>query len=130
MTEEVAPAGVQVVTSTPRFHRISVRANVVIDDGADVGSTISESLEAFQNYLHPLLGGDSQDGWPFGGIVRHQALVRMLLAEVAGVNAVPSMNLVVDGVLLGRCEDFAPSRDALFWPSAHEVIPVAEDESV
>lgn len=128
LTAEVAPAGIQVVTGSPRFYRVSVRVSVVVKRAADVGSTVQSALQNLQDYLHPLKGGEDGDGWPFGGVIRYQALVRMLLDRSRGdLVAVSGLNLVVDGVLQGRCEDYAIAADALIWPAGHEVLPVGEE---
>ncbi|WP_419694221.1 putative baseplate assembly protein [Mesorhizobium muleiense] len=127
LTAQVAPAGIQVVTGAPRFHRVGVRASVVVERGADVGGTVQAALQNLQDYLHPLRGGEQGEGWPFGGVVRYQGLVRILLDRTPGLVAVSGLNLVVDGVLRGRCEDYAIAEAALIWPTGHEVLPVAEE---
>jgi predicted phage baseplate assembly protein len=127
LTAEVAPAGIQVVTGAPRFQRVGVRASVVVGRGADLGRMVQVALQSLQDYLHPLHGGDGGDGWPFGGVIRYQALVRMLLDRTPGLVAVSGLNLVVDGVLRGRCEDYAIAADALVWPTGHEVLPIDEE---
>ena len=127
LTAEVAPAGIQVVTGSPRFYRVGVRVSVVVERAADVGSTVQAVLQNLQDYLHPLRGGEEGDGWPFGGVIRYQALVRMLLDRTPGLVAVSGLNLVVDGVLQGRCEDYAIAADALLWPAGHEVLPIGEE---
>jgi predicted phage baseplate assembly protein len=129
LTAQVAPAGIQVVAAAPRFHQVGVRAAVVVRAGADVGGTVQAALQNLQDYLHPLRGGEDGDGWPFGGVIRYQALVRMLLDRTPGLVAVSTLNLVVDGVLRGRCEDYAIAAAALVWPVDHEVLPVAEEQA-
>jgi predicted phage baseplate assembly protein len=126
MTERVAPAGIRVVAAAPRFHRVGVRATVILRAGADVGATMDAALRNLQDYLHPLRGGEAGDGWPFGGVIRHQALVRMLLDRTPGLVAVPTLNLMVDDVLRGRCQDYAIADAALIWPTGHEVIPTTD----
>jgi predicted phage baseplate assembly protein len=120
---EVAPAGIQVVAAAPRFQRVAVRGTVILRAGADAGATIEAALQNLQDYLHPLRGGAGTKGWPFGGTIRYQALVRMLLDRSPGLLAVPTLNIVLDGVLRGSCQDCPIAADALIWPGGHELVP-------
>jgi predicted phage baseplate assembly protein len=119
LTEFVAPAGVQVIATAPRFHNVSVRARLVTRKNADVSAVVRGALVAADEYLHPLRGGEDRQGWPFGDVLRYQAFVRRLLGEVPGLIAVSSLNFEVDGVLLGVCQDFVPESNALLWGGAH-----------
>jgi predicted phage baseplate assembly protein len=127
LTSNVAPAGIQVVAGAPRFVSIGVRASVVLRGGADAGTTIALALQNLDDFLHPLRGGEDRDGWPFGGAVRYQALVRMLLDRTPGLVAVSRLNLVVDGTTRPHCLDFPLPSGALIWPVGHEVVPVTEE---
>jgi predicted phage baseplate assembly protein len=127
LTAKVAPAGIQVVAGAPRFVFIGVRAAVVLDARADTGPTIALALQNLEDFLHPLRGGEDREGWPFGGAVRYQALVRMLLDRTPGLVAVSRLNLVTDGLMRGHCLDFALGAGALIWPVGHEVIPATEE---
>jgi predicted phage baseplate assembly protein len=129
LSETVAPAGIQVVAATPKFQRVGVRATIAIDKGADAGQAVAAALANLQDYLHPLRGGPDGTGWPFGGVIRHQAVTRMLIDRTPGLVAVPKLNLVVDGVLQGSCQDWAPPAHALIWPTGHEVIPIGQEAS-
>lgn len=119
LTEMVAPAGVQVVATAPHFHKVSVRARLVAQKKANVSTIVRGALLEVDRFLHPLWGGDDRQGWPFGGVLRYQALVGRLLAEVPGLIAIPTLNLEVDGVLLGVCADFTPEANALLWGDSH-----------
>jgi predicted phage baseplate assembly protein len=119
LTASVAPAGVQVVATAPRFHNVSVRARLATRRDADVSAVVRGALTAADEYLHPLRGGENRQGWPFGGVLRYQAFVRRLLAEVPELVAVSLLNFEVDGVLLGVCADFAPAANALLWGGGH-----------
>lgn len=121
LSEEVAPAGVQVVAAAARFHIVSVRASLVPSIGANAGTVVSETLRAIDVYLDPLTGGDDRRGWPFGEALRYQALVRRLLVDVRGLTSIASLNLTVDGVNLGLCQDFETTPNSLLWPGVHEL---------
>lgn len=128
LSDKLAPAGVQVVAAAPRFHSIRAEASVVIARGADASETVRLVLDELDHYLHPLKGGDDGRGWPFGGTLKYASLVRVLLANVAGLLAVPRLTLVIDGTRARGCEDIKPAPYALFWPEAHEVIALEEGE--
>jgi predicted phage baseplate assembly protein len=118
---EVAPAGIQVVAAVPRFHTVSVRASLVPKAYANAGTVVSDTLRAIDRYLDPLSGGEDGRGWPFGGELRYQSVVRRLLTEVSDLAAVGSLSLTVDGLNLGLCSDFATRPHALLWPGVHEL---------
>jgi len=123
LTREVAPVGVTVVTAPPEYRRVAVEARVVVDPDLDRAAVLSRAGEALRTYLDPVRGGDAGAGWPFGGAVRHGALVRVLLA-VDGVLAVPQLVLIVDGVRLSPCADHTVPPHTLVWPLRPLVIPV------
>jgi Baseplate J-like protein len=130
LVREAAPAGVQVVTAAPRYHLVAVEARIVLDPAEDQADVIRAATAALDRYLHPLTGGESGSGWPFGGALRHVALVRRLL-EVSGIRAVPQLHMVVDGLRQPAepaCADHPITAHALVWPAAHELIPVEREE--
>jgi len=127
LSGQVAPAGVEVVAGAPEFQGIRSEVSIVVTPGADVGSTIRGVLAELDKYFDPLLGGDSGDGWPFGGKIRYTALLRTLV-RIPGVAAVPRVNLVLDGFRDPSCSDVAIRNNALLWPGGHQVIPVEEGE--
>ncbi|NBH03918.1 putative baseplate assembly protein, partial [Amycolatopsis sp. SID8362] len=83
------------------------------------------AADAVTTYLDPLRGGEDGGGWPFGGAVRHTALVRRLLA-VDGVLAVSGLSLTADGLRLPPCTDHPIPPDDLVWPDRPLLIPVEE----
>lgn len=125
LTRNVAPAGVEVVAAAPRFHLVRVEARVVLDPDESANDLIRAAGDALDRFLHPLRGGDAGTGWPFGGPLRHVALVRLLL-RVDGVLAVPQLNVVLDGVRLPPCSDQPITAHALVWPDGHELLPVEQ----
>ena len=123
LCRNAAPAGIQIVAAAPQFIDVGVRASVVLRAGTDAGTTIAQALQNLHDFLHPLRGGADRDGWPFGGAIRYQALVRMLLERTPGLLAVARLNLVVNGTLRAHCQDFALPSGALIWPAGHELVP-------
>jgi predicted phage baseplate assembly protein len=129
LSVEAAPAGVRVVAAPARFVGIQIQASVVLDAvAADPSETVRLLLETIDRYLHPIEGGEGGAGWPFGGPLRYDALVRRML-QVRGVTAVPRLNIVADGRRLPACADFETPPHALLWPGGHELIPL-EGEAV
>ncbi|PPK67146.1 putative baseplate assembly protein [Actinokineospora auranticolor] len=123
LTREVAPAGITVVTGGAAFQRIAVESQVVLDPDQERAAVLARAGEAVVGYLDPLRGGEDGAGWPFGGTVRHSALVRVLLS-VDGVLAVPGLTIIADGLRLPRCADHAIPPTALVWPERPLLIPV------
>ncbi|MDP9793186.1 putative phage baseplate assembly protein [Catenuloplanes nepalensis] len=125
LSREVAPVGVRVTTGAARFQRAGVEARLVLDPALSRAEALVAAGDALTGYLDPLRGGDDGGGWPFGGPIRHAALVRRLLA-VPGVRAVPRLRVVLDGVAASPCTDVALRPHALPWPSRPVLVPVAE----
>ncbi|RSD15378.1 putative baseplate assembly protein [Amycolatopsis eburnea] len=125
LSREVAPAGVTVVAGPVAFRRIGVEARVVLDTGQDRAALLARAADAVTTYLDPLRGGENGGGWPFGGAVRHTALVRRLLA-VDGVLAVSGLSLTADGLRLPPCTDHPIPPEDLVWPERPLLIPVEE----
>lgn len=121
LSEEVAPAGVEVVAAAPRYHSVRVEAGVVVDANASASETVSLILEQLDRYLDPRTGGSRGRGWSFGGRIVYVELVQQV-AQVRGVHAVHHLNLVVDGTRVPACQDHAISAHGLLAPAAHEVI--------
>ena len=121
LSNNAAPAGVEVVAAGPRFHRVKIEAAITIRTGTDPGQTVRDALRAVDVYLHPLSGGDAGTGWAFGGPLLYQSLVRRL-TDVAGVSAVPTLNIIADGSRFLACQDFVPEAHALLWPEVHQIV--------
>jgi predicted phage baseplate assembly protein len=124
LSQNVAPAGVEVVAGAPFYHKVRAEIGVVIDPAADPGETVRRLVAALDTYLHPIEGGEDGEGWPFGGALRYSPLLRRLVTGVDGVRAITRLTLVVDGARLAACTDFQPRPHALLWPTPHEVVPV------
>ncbi|WHM41036.1 putative baseplate assembly protein [Streptomyces sp. BPTC-684] len=125
LTREVAPAGVTVVAAPVPYQRIAVEAWVTLDPDLDRAGVLARAGDAVRTYLDPLRGGESGAGWPFGGALRHTALIRRLLA-VDGVLAVTQLSLVVDGLRQPPCTDHAIAPHTLVWPERPLLIPVGD----
>ena len=121
LSKFAAPAGVEVVASATKFHRIKIEAAITVRTGADEGRVVRDAVKALNDYLHPLKGGNDGIGWPFGGTLHYQSLVRRL-TNINDLTAVPTLNIIADGLRSLRCRDFVPEPHALFWPEIHQVV--------
>jgi predicted phage baseplate assembly protein len=127
LSKFAAPAGVEVVASATKFHRIKIEAAVTVRSGADEGRVVRDALKALDDYLHPLKGGTDGTGWPFGGTLHYQSLVRRL-TNINDLTSVPTLNIIADGSRFLRCTDFVPDANALLWPEIHQVVIQARKE--
>jgi hypothetical protein len=125
VSRELAPAGVEIVAAAPVYHSVRIEAQVRLKAGADRGAAVTRLLEDLDGYLHPLKGGDEGTGWPFGGALRHDALVRRLLQDKEVV-AVPRLGMVVDGRRVPLCQDREIGEHDLLWPEEHLILPLEE----
>ncbi|MFE2186254.1 putative baseplate assembly protein, partial [Streptomyces sp. NPDC059455] len=107
------------------YRRVAVESWVTLDPDLDRAAVLARAGDAVRTYLDPLRGGDDGAGWPFGGALRHTALVRRLLA-VEGVLAVTRLSLTVDGVRRPPCTDHALPPHTLVWPERPLLIPVGD----
>jgi len=106
-------------------HAVRVEASFEIEPRADVTLAIHAASRALDTWFDPVVGGATGEGWPFGGAIVYDALIRFLLRSLAGtVSAVPRLLLVVDGVRSAHCADVAIPANHLLWPSAHELVPI------
>ena len=122
-------AGVEIVAAAPRYRSIRVEVALETREDAEVGETVRRVTELLDQYLHPLVGGDDGQGWPFGGTLSYFTLQRRL-ASVTGVSAVSPVNLVVDGLRIQACSDYHIADDSLFWPEGHQVIVLKAQEGL
>ncbi len=129
LADSVAPAGIDVVAIAPSYRRIRCEMQIVAPPGADLGVAIAATTAALDSYLHPLIGGDDGDGWPFGGTIRSLAVIRYLLVTLGGaVLAIPRLNVVLDGIRSVGCVDVALGPIELLWPIAHEIVAIHDGE--
>jgi predicted phage baseplate assembly protein len=120
-----APRGAEVVAVAPRFRAVRVEATLELAHDALVTETTRALSDAIDRWFDPVNGGDGGEGWPFGGTIRHDALVRFVLRHAAGaVTAIPRLLLVVDDLRSRPCKDVAIGSHDLLWPAPHELVPL------
>jgi hypothetical protein len=114
-----------VVTTTPRFRIVAVTALLVGGTSTDLARLESQVRTRIDEWLDPLAGAEGT-GWPFGGAVRWDALARVLLDEVAELQAVSRPSFRVDGRRLPACTDVVLASDELVWRGSHVLATVRE----
>lgn len=86
----VVTAPCHAVVTRPSYVRVSVDAALVPRSLDQAPAVETAALAALGRFLHPLTGGWDGGGWPFGRLVCHSDLYR-LLEEIEGVDRVASM---------------------------------------
>jgi hypothetical protein len=87
----------------PMYVRLFDLEIVVVAAPGHSANLLRESLAAdLEGWLHVLTGGDDGQGWPFGGVLPHSALLARLF-RATGVQRIESLVLKFDG--------FAPAAE-------------------
>lgn len=104
----------------PTYKEVSVRAEVVAKNSADLGE-VKEGIEAkLLEYFHPLRGGEGGLGWPFGGNVFFSRVYQRVFS-VPGVERISSLVIAVDGEEAPECKDVDVEEGVLLFSTAHDV---------
>jgi predicted phage baseplate assembly protein len=120
-----AARGAEIVAVAPAFHAVRVEATFELDPEADVTETIHEASGLLDRWFDPVVGGATGEGWPFGGTIFYDALIRFVMRELTGkVTAVPRLLFVVDGVRSQHCADVPIPDNDLLWPAPHQLVPL------
>ena len=106
------------MTVAPVYRDVAVTALLVGAPGADLALLESNARDRIDTWLGPLTGSDGL-GWPFGGTVRWDALVRVLLADVPDLEAVSSLSFRAGNRRFPVCTDVVLAPDELVWPGGH-----------
>ncbi|MGC0416996.1 baseplate J/gp47 family protein [Embleya sp. AB8] len=111
------PAAARLVVEGARYFPVGVSVTVRPARAGDAGPVRGAVLAALGRFLHPLDGGPTGTGWPFGRGVYLSDAAR-LLEEVAGVDVVTSLDLTVDGVPAGDVVTVDPDAVVCAGPLA------------
>ena len=128
LARNVGVVGAEVVAVAPTYREIAVQAVLVASAGSDLAAAGSEARDAIDAWLDPLHGAGGT-GWPFGGAVEWDALVRRLLAEVPALTAVSRVSLRIDGRRLPACTNAVIEPGELVWPGSHLLEVIAEERA-
>ncbi|HOA88681.1 MAG TPA: putative baseplate assembly protein [Propioniciclava tarda] len=107
----------EVFATAPRYRDVRVVADLVIAPDADLATVRRGVADALTGWLHPLTGGPTGQGWPFGGTVFSSDLFRVVLT-VPGVQRIRDNQLTVelDEERQPYCRDVELDRGDLIRP--------------
>jgi predicted phage baseplate assembly protein len=104
----------------PSYQRVAVRADLVVQDQADLAEVKPAIEEALRQYFHPLTGGEDGYGWPFGGTIYFSRVYQRVFT-VSGVQSITRLTILVDGAEAPECQDVPIKEHALAYSTEHEI---------
>ena len=104
----------------PTYRQVSVEVDILVDDLADLAAVEHDVTRALLTYLHPLTGGESRDGWPFGGTISYSQIDRAIFA-VPGIQRIERLVLSVDGFDAAECRNVEIGSAELVFSEHHTV---------
>lgn len=110
--------GAEVIATGPRYRIVTARATLVAAPGADPAAVVSRARDRLDDWLDPIHGAGGV-GWPFGGPVRWDGAVRLLLSGDSDLVAVSHLAFESGSRLLAPCADVVLDADELIWPGPH-----------
>lgn len=127
LSRTLAPQGIQIVAASPRYRVIRAEVGFIAAKDSDIGVTARQIEATLAQYLHPISGGNSGSGWPFGGTLVYPDLVNVLItpsdSNPNAPRAVTRIRFFVDGIPQPACQDIRLAQDELFWSDNHLAIP-------
>lgn len=110
----------ELYVTRPTYKEVSVSAEVVAKNSADLGE-VKEGIEAkLLEYFHPLKGGEDGLGWPFGGNVFFSRVYQRVFS-VPGVERITTLVITVDGEEAPECKDVEVEEGILLFSTAHDI---------
>jgi hypothetical protein len=111
--------GTRLIVTGPDYVEVSVRAVLQALPHADTARVQADAVTRLYTFLHPLTGGPTGRGWPFGRDVFESEILRQL-DLIGGVDHVEDIELTTDGVSAG-CGNISVAAVALVISGTHEV---------
>jgi predicted phage baseplate assembly protein len=108
--EERRCLGARVVVEPPRYQGVTVKARVTARRRTSLERVEQRTTDALRQFLHPLVGGPDDSGWPFGRPVQVGELFAVL-QRVPGVEAVQEVLLFAADPVRGPRGDPVPRLD-------------------
>ncbi len=110
---ERAPAGLgasnQIYVTGPKYFPVDISATIAPISSSLAGSVEKGAREALNQFLHPLHGGPSKDGWDFGRGV-YLSDVATVLESVNGLDHAELIQLLVADELRGDFVEVPPDQ--------------------
>lgn len=93
----------------PGYVRVGVRAEIIPRVAEEAGRVEARVRARLGRFLHPVTGGRDGTGWDFG-VPAYLSDLAALLEETAGVDAVPSLQLMVGSAIHGDHVPLGPHQ--------------------
>jgi len=110
----------EVYVIAPTYSLVEVQVQAIAQDNADVAEVNNDIQSALLTYFHPLLGGDDQQGWPFGGTIYYSRVYQQVFS-VPGVERIDQLTITVDGTAAPECTNVAIPQGVLLYSTEHTV---------
>jgi hypothetical protein len=111
--------GTRVEVVGPTYLEVTVRAQVQALPGTDKSSLQIRVRDALERFFHPLLGGPTGSGWPFGRDV-YRSEVLQTIDETPGVDNVLSLELIA-GTSAPQCGNICIGPMGLVASGSHQI---------
>jgi predicted phage baseplate assembly protein len=105
----------------PAYQQVSIHTEVVVAEDADLAEVSTAIQQRLRDYFHPLRGGESGSGWPFGEKIAYSRVYQHVFG-VEGVSSITSLAIFIDGEERPPCTDVPIARNALLFSTEHAVI--------
>jgi predicted phage baseplate assembly protein len=112
----------EVYVTKPVYKQVSVTAELVVEDNADLAEVREGVDKALLTYFHPLKGGENGTGWPFGGDIFYSRVYSRIFTQ-PGVQRIERLVITVDGEDEPECKDVEIPDGALIYSTTHDVRP-------
>jgi predicted phage baseplate assembly protein len=104
----------------PQYQEVSVSVDLIVEDDADVTEVAERLEQSLLDYFHPLRGGDTGQGWPFGGTIFYSKVYQRIFAD-RDVASISTLVISIDGEERPPCTDVPIAPHALVFSIAHSI---------
>jgi predicted phage baseplate assembly protein len=104
----------------PTYQTVKVLTDVVVEPDADLAEVRDKIEQTLRTYFHPLTGGETEDGWPFGGTIFYSRVYQRVFT-VPRVQSIERLVIVLDGREQPECRNVDLLPTALVTSDGHRV---------